>query len=105
MRKSAFLTVLVLLSILYAGCAGTPVDENDPASLFKDAESDIQSDHYQIAVEKLRSIKNKFPYSKYALDAQLRIADVYFLEESYAEAAAAYETFKDLHPKHEKAGY
>ena len=87
------------------GCAGKTVNEGDPASLYQDAEDEIKSDHYQIAVEKLRTIKNKFPYSKYALDAQLRIADVLFMQESYAEAAASYETFRDLHPKHEKVGY
>jgi outer membrane protein assembly factor BamD len=88
-----------------AGCASQTVDENDPASLFKDAEDDIKSDHYQLAIDKLRVIRNKFPYSKYSIDAQLRIADVYFLQESYLEAAASYESFRDLHPKHEKVEY
>ena len=72
---------------------------------FKEAEEEIKSDHYQIAIDKLRTIKNKFPYSKYAIDAQLRIADVYFMQESYTESAGAYESFRDLHPKHEKVGY
>ena len=88
-----------------SGCSSKPVDESDPAQLYQDAEEEIKSDHYQIAIEKLRVIKNKFPYSKYSLDAQLRIADVLFLQEAYAEAAAAYETFRDLHPKHEKVAY
>lgn len=87
------------------GCSTASVDENDPVSLMKDAEEEITSDHYQIAVEKLKAIKNKFPYSKQAVEAQLRIADVYFLQESYAESAAVYESFRDLHPKHPKAGY
>ena len=56
-------------------------------------------------IDKLKIIKNKYPYSKYALDASLRLADVYFLQESYTEAALAYESFRDLHPKHEKVPY
>ncbi len=102
--RSRFILIAFYL-ICLIGCSTTPVDENDPASLLKDAEEEIQSDHYQIAIDKLRVIKNKFPYSKYALDAQLRIADVYFIQESYPEAATAYESFRDLHPKHEKVGY
>lgn len=98
-------TLLIPLFIGALGCSSTPVNENDPASLYKDAEDDIQSDHFQIALEKLRTVKNKFPYSKYAVDAQLRIADVYFMQEAYAEAAASYEAFRDLHPKHEKTAY
>jgi len=56
-------------------------------------------------LEKLQSIKNKHPYSKEATEAQLRIADVYFLQDNYTEAAASYEAFRDLHPKHPKIAY
>jgi len=92
------------LSVM-VGCAGKPVDPNDPASLMEEVEATIKSDHFQLAIDKLRAIKNRFPYSKQAAEAQLRIGDVYFMQESFAEAAVSYETFRDLHPKHEKAGY
>ncbi len=109
--KRAVLSILTA-AVLFAGtstfnigCSGKSVDESDPAQLYADAEEEIKNDHYQIAIEKLRAIKNKFPYSKYALDAQLRLADVYFMQDSYPEAAASYETFRDLHPKHERVAY
>ncbi|OFZ53082.1 MAG: hypothetical protein A2428_02555 [Bdellovibrionales bacterium RIFOXYC1_FULL_54_43] len=88
-----------------SGCSGKQIDESDPAALYNDAEEELKSDHYQIAIDKFRVVKNKFPYSKYSVDAQLRIADVYFMEDSFAEAATAYESFRDLHPKHEKTAY
>ncbi|MCM2280008.1 MAG: outer membrane protein assembly factor BamD [Oligoflexia bacterium] len=103
-RLSVLLAVFCAFAAL-SGCAGKQVDENDPGALFKEAEEDAKSDHFQIAIDKFRMIKNKFPYSKYSVDAQLRIADIYFLQESYAEAASAYESFYDLHPKHEKVAY
>ena len=113
MRKgiSAFFILLSLsgtasgLAVFLSGCSGAAVSENDPAALFKDAEEDIKSDRYQMALDKLKNLKNKFPYSKYAVDAQLRIADVYFMQELYPEAASNYETFRDLHPKHERVSY
>ena len=89
----------------FTGCSTVHVNENDPVSLLNEAEQEIKSDHYQLAVDKLRVIKNKFPYSSVAVDAQLRIADVYFMQESYVESAASYEAFRDLHPKHEKTPY
>lgn len=95
----------VALLLALGACGGKSVSESDPNALMKEAEEDISSDHYQIAVEKLRTVKNKFPYSKAATEAQLRVADVYYLQESYGEAALAYESFKDLHPKHEKVAY
>jgi outer membrane protein assembly factor BamD len=103
-----FLPLILLLGLLptiLSGCAGATIDESDPAALYQDAEEEIKSDHYQLALDKLKAIKNKFPYAKQAVDAQLRIADVLYLQESFAEAAAAYESFRDLHPKHEKVGY
>jgi outer membrane protein assembly factor BamD len=106
--KSSDLLALLLVLMLqlgHWGCSGKSVEEGDPGDLFKEAEEDINSDHYQLAVDKLKIIKNKYPYSKYALDASLRLADVYFLQESYVEAALAYESFRDLHPKHPKVAY
>lgn len=96
---------LALCVSFWSGCSGKSVDENDPASMYADAEDDIKNDRYLLAIEKLRTIKNKFPYSSFSSKAQLRIADVYFLQESYIEAAGAYETFRDLYPKHEEAPY
>jgi len=95
----------ILVGALMTGCSTVHVDENDPISLLNEAEQEIKSDHYLLAIDKLRIIKNKFPYSSAAVDAQLRIADVYFMQESYTESAASYEAFRDLHPKHEKTPY
>ncbi len=87
------------------GCSSADIDENDPVALAKDAESDIESSRYILALEKLQKVKNQHPYSNQATEAQLRIADVYFLQDSFAEAAATYEAFKDLHPKHPRLPY
>jgi outer membrane protein assembly factor BamD len=105
MRALAALMLVFTMSHALVGCSGKSVDESDPAQLYKDALEEIESDHYQLAIDKLRAVKNKFPYSKYALDAHLKIGDVLFLQESFAEAAATYESFRDLHPKHEKVAY
>jgi outer membrane protein assembly factor BamD len=110
MRTARALALVLALStgaiaLQMAGCSSAPITENEPERLYKEAVEDIESDHYQIAIEKLKTIRNKFPYSSFATEAQLKIADVYFLQESWAEAALAYEAFRDLHPKHEKVPY
>ena len=102
MRLYAFI-FLALLGCF--GCSSTPIEERDPADLFNRANDDIENDRYTLAHEKLRIIKNRHPYSNYAVKAQLRIADVYFLEENFQQAAANYEMFVELHPKHEQAAY
>ncbi len=106
-QKLKFILPVVLFSLALGlfGCSGKQIDENDPGALFREAEEEIKGDHYQIAIEKLRVVKNKFPYSKFSIDSELRIADIYFLQESWGESAVSYESFRDLHPKHEKAAY
>jgi len=100
-----FRIALLALILGFHGCATGPIEENDPAKLFQQAEEEIQSDHYILATDHLKALRNKFPYSQFAPLAQLRLADVYFLQESFGEAASAYETFRDLYPKHEKSSY
>ncbi len=112
LRKSGSLGSIVAAFIclsafgfMLGGCSGKKVNEDDPASVYQDAEDEVAGGHYQVALEKLKNVKNKFPYSKFALEAQIRIGDVHFLQDNYLEAAAAYEAFRDLHPKHEKIPY
>lgn len=97
--------VVVSGSFIASGCANVTVNEDDPEALYQAAENEIQNDRYQFALDRLRMVRNKFPYSRFSSLAQLRIADVYFLQESFVEAASAYQTFRDLHPKHEKTSY
>jgi outer membrane protein assembly factor BamD len=108
MKKHIRLLSLLLVGLslsLHIGCSSKKVNENDPKEMFDDAESDIKNDRYLLALDKLRVVKSKFAYTSYGALAQLRIADVYFLQESYPEAASSFDTFVELYPKHEKAAY
>jgi outer membrane protein assembly factor BamD len=46
-------------------------------------------------------VTSKFPWSKYALLAELGLADVQFGAGHYLDALAAYRMFMKLHPTHE----
>lgn len=108
MKKQIQIISLLFLGfslVLYSGCSSKKVNESDPKEMFEDAEADVKNDRYLLALDKLRVVKSKFAYTSYGALAQLKIADVYFLQESYPEAASAFETFIELYPKHEKASY
>ena len=96
---------VAFLAVALASCSGKPVDETNPNSVYEDALHDVENERFILALEKLRTVRNKFPYSAVATEAHLKIADIYFMQESYVEAAAAYEAFRDLHPKHPKSSY
>jgi outer membrane protein assembly factor BamD len=104
--NAGFLSLIALVAVFnLGGCSGKPVNESDPKAMYEDADQDVKNDRFLLALDKLRVIKSKFSYSSYGALAQLRMGDVYFLQESYPEAAAAYEAFVELYPKHEKAPY
>jgi outer membrane protein assembly factor BamD len=46
-------------------------------------------------------VKTKYPFSKYAALAELRLADLKMDQKLYAEAVEAYDEFTRLHPTHE----
>jgi outer membrane protein assembly factor BamD len=60
---------------------------------------------YSEAIETFQAIIDNYPYSDYAVLAELRIADSYFADEKYEEALSYYRDFADLHPQHEKVPY
>lgn len=97
--------VLFSLLLLATGCAHEQRDPNNPETVYKEAEEALKDERFLIAIDKLRDLKNRFPYSRRAVDAELMTADAYFAQESFLEAESAYEIFRELHPTHPKAEY
>ncbi len=84
----------------------TKVEEKDTARQnFEAAEAAFAGRRFNEAVKYFDLVKNKFPYSKYALLSELRIADAHFEREKWLEAADAYRIFIRFHPRHEEVAY
>lgn len=99
MRKTLRVIIAaILLSGL--GCATVEQDANTPEGAFAIAEEYEKSDRYEEAIRRYNQVKNKYPYSNYATKAELAVADVYYKQESFAEAQISYQLFKDLHPNY-----
>ncbi len=65
----------------------------------------FEDEDYLEAIEYFKFVKNKFPYSSFATQADLYLADCQFGRDRYLEAADAYENFIKLHPKNPKVPY
>ena len=104
-RLARALFSIVLGTLMVVSCTHKEVNTESPDALFAEAEEAYNDEKYLIAIERYRDIKNRFPYSNRAVDAELRIADSFFEQESYIEAESAYEIFKELHPTHAKSDY
>lgn len=99
------LFVLLTILILSSCAVERPTGKTEAEVLYKEARELMADKRYLLATEKLNTLRSQFPYSYYATSAELTLADILYLQESYEESAAAYILFKDFHPKHKKMDY
>ncbi|MGD9238383.1 MAG: outer membrane protein assembly factor BamD [Desulfobacterales bacterium] len=64
-----------------------------------------ESGKYLKAITKFQKIKDFYPFSKYAILAELKIADAHYQRKEYEEAIFEYENFERLHPRNEAIPY
>lgn len=104
--------ILIAMVILFqvSGCGffkGSASKEMDrtPESLIAEGLDAYQRKKYEKAIEAFQKLKDRFPYNQYAIVAELKLADSYFLNKDYALAATAYKEFEKLHPANEVTPY
>ncbi|HMN69145.1 MAG TPA: outer membrane protein assembly factor BamD [Bdellovibrionales bacterium] len=87
-------------------CSSTSeFDTNTPEGIYKLGEKYEKDERFEESIVQFTAVKNKFPYSKLATEAELRIAEIHFKREEYVEAQNAYQTFKEMHPSHARIDY
>ncbi|GAB7025959.1 outer membrane protein assembly factor BamD [Geotalea toluenoxydans] len=102
MNMKKFLVGLVLF---ITGCAGTSETVKTADTYFKEGEDFYASRRYEDAIAEWKKVKESFSSPELTTMAELKIADAYFENRSYIEAAAAYDDFRKLHPNHDQAAY
>ncbi len=105
MRKSISPVLLVFL-LLLSGCSWFQTVEDKPAQeLASDGMEALKAGRYEEAIKSFEKLKDWYPFSKFAIVAELKIADAYYRLENYDEAVFAYENFENLHPRNEAIPY
>jgi len=97
--------LLLLVTVIVACSSAEKYDTSTPEGGFHSAEALEKDERYEEAIQRFTEVKNKFPYSRLATEAELRVADLHFKREAYIEAQSAYQLFKEFHPKHPKIDY
>ena len=110
-NKRGFL-ILVAILFLLAGCkvwlpwqSTTGMARANPESLYQQGLEEYNEGRYKRSVELFQRVKEEYPLSKLAIIAELGIADSFFSDEQYPEAALAYDEFLNLHPTNENLPY
>lgn len=103
MKILAFISLFIFLT----ACSSTTnsINENSAEGLFKYAQKLEKSERFEESIARYSEIKSRHPYSKYAVEAELKIAEVYYKRETFIEAEHAFKMFKELHPRHSKSAY
>lgn len=97
--------VLLLSLVLLSACASTPKSEKPPEQLYAEGEAAFNKSRYEKAIELWKQVKEAYPEPELVAKAEIGIANAYFLDNEFIEAAAAYEDFRKLHPAHELAQF
>jgi len=113
MRRPASLRAATLLAaFVLSACGSKHVSMSGQAKFAASAEENYQAgmellkdEAYPEAQKFFEYVKTKYPFSKFAALAELRIADAKFAQQLWAEAVEAYNQFLQLHPNHEEGDY
>lgn len=102
--------VLVMGLAFLPGCSFLSDDEafrveKSAEQLAAEGSIAFNNEDYHDAVKAYMELRDWYPFSKYAILAELKIADSYFALKDYAQAVAAYESFERLHPRNEAIPY
>src|SRR5262249_16919841 len=69
---------------------------------YEKGQAELKHENFPEAQKYFQFVKQKFPFSKYAVLAELALADTQFARGNYTEAVDSYKAFIRLHPTHEK---
>jgi outer membrane protein assembly factor BamD len=80
-------------------------EDKSPAELMDEGMRNLEKGSYVAATEAFQNVKDRYPYSRYAALAELKMADALYKKKEYEAAYEAYTEFERLHPKHKQIPY
>jgi outer membrane protein assembly factor BamD len=105
MRTLIRFTTAAVLAASLSGCGlidlfYLPAPEETAQELSEAGNDSMREKNYSAAVYYYSKLKDTYQFSPYTIEAELSLADAYFLDEEWAAAIDAYKEFESLHPRH-----
>ena len=103
--------LLALVALLLGGCGLFSGKEDDETTgwsaqrLYGEAKDAMAQKQWANAVKYFEKLEARFPYGRFAQQAQLEVAYCHFKEGERASAIAAAERFIKLYPNHQNVDY
>ena len=106
MRSS--LALILLLCVSACGLLPEQIDETKNWSaekIYTTAKERLDSGQYDAAIKMYEKLEARYPYGRFAQQAQLEVAYAYYKDREIASSIAASERFIKLHPNHPNVDY
>jgi outer membrane protein assembly factor BamD len=114
-----FLAVGFAMVVMISGCSETfgdlkksisafiwGADDNmPPEELAMRGMEEYEDGNYKKSIDYFQKLKDIYPFSRYAVLAELKLGDAHYRIEQYEDAIFAYEEFEKLHPRNEAIPY
>jgi outer membrane protein assembly factor BamD len=109
MRSLAVIAAL-FLATLFAGCGLLPEVKDETVGwsankLYTEAKQNLNEGSYETAIKYFEKLESRYPYGRFAQQAQIDIAYAYWKSNEPASAVAACDRFIKLHPNHPNVDY
>jgi len=102
LRHLLFIALFTLLS----ACASKGIDESlSETALYQQAQTDLEKNRYSSAISKLKALESRYPFGRYAEQAQLELIYAYYKNMEPEAVRASADRFIRLHPQHANVDY
>ena len=110
-RSASLLLIAFLIGIAVPGCSmfsGKEYDQTErwsASKLYAEAASEMDAGSYKKAIELYEKLEARYPFGRYAMQAQLDLAYTYYKAEEPEGAIAAADRFIKLYPQNPFVDY
>ena len=105
-NKFKFLFCLTIVSFLMVSCSSDGPEIEQPEKIYYDqAQRRMANKNFIGAIESLEAIESRYPFGKYAEQAQIELIYAFFMNGEPEAAHSASEKFIRLYPRHPNIDY
>lgn len=106
----ALKTLVAILTLAgLAGCTGTDeievAEDSGEQAIYREAQRYIENGNFDFAIRALQTLESRYPFGRYAEQAQLELVYAHYGAYEYEAAIEAANRFIRLHPQHPNVDY
>ena len=110
MKHSLTAILVLVLGWSLASCSWLRFEEDETkgwsaAKLYSEAKTSLNDRNFTQAIKYYQKLESRYPYGRYAQQAQIEIAYAHFKDNDAPLAVAAADRFIKLHPNHPNVDY